>query len=99
MIHNSPAPVLAGMCLALLVAAPVAAQDASLSPGVNRSYESPDVDRLQDPLEGERRAIYRYRHAIVAALGLEPGMAVADVGSGTGAVCPAPPGTNNLGPG
>lgn len=83
MSHRSAATV-AAACLALLVATPVAAQDASVSPGINRNYESPDVDRLQETLEGERRAIYRYRHAIVAALGLEPGTAVADVGAGTG---------------
>ncbi|MDP6580174.1 MAG: methyltransferase domain-containing protein [Vicinamibacterales bacterium] len=71
-------------CLACYVAAPVAAQDASVNPGINRSYENPDVERLQASLEGERRAIYMYRHAIVAALGLQEGMAVADVGSGTG---------------
>jgi|TARA_B100001971_G_C18214638_1_gene552979 ubiquinone/menaquinone biosynthesis C-methylase UbiE len=70
--------------LAGYVAAPVAAQDASVNPGINRSYESPDLGRLQASLEGERRAIYQYRHAIVAALGLQEGMAVADIGSGTG---------------
>jgi len=71
-------------CLGMLVATPGAAQDISVSPGINRSYESPDVERLQATLERERRAIYRYRHAIVAVLGLRDGMAVADIGSGTG---------------
>ena len=70
--------------LVCLIAAPAAAQDTSVAPGINRSYVDPDLARLQASLEGERRAIYRYRHAIVAALGLEEGMAVADIGSGTG---------------
>ena len=71
-------------CLGMLVATPGTAQDTSVNPGINRSYENPDVERLQATLEGERRAIYRYRHAIVAVLGLNDGMAVADIGAGTG---------------
>jgi ubiquinone/menaquinone biosynthesis C-methylase UbiE len=78
------AAVVLAACVGFLVATPVTAQVTSLSPGINRNYENPDVERLQASLEGERRAIYRYRHAIVAALGLEEGMVVADIGAGTG---------------
>ena len=38
------------------------------------------VERLED----ENRAIYAYRHAIVAAMGIGDGDVVADVGAGTG---------------
>src|SRR5690606_14449625 len=34
--------------------------------------------------EGESRSIYTHRHAILEALDLRPGMAVADIGAGTG---------------
>jgi ubiquinone/menaquinone biosynthesis C-methylase UbiE len=62
----------------------VAAQETSVRPGINDGYRDPDVGEWVDRLEAEDRVIYEYRHAIVAALGLEPGMAVADVGAGTG---------------
>ena len=61
-----------------------AAQEESVAPGINDSFENPDPDRYVERFEGESRTIYRYREAIVAALGLEPGMDVADVGAGTG---------------
>jgi ubiquinone/menaquinone biosynthesis C-methylase UbiE len=35
-------------------------------------------------LEADDRAIFKYRHAIVAALAIEPGMEGADIGAGTG---------------
>ena len=60
------------------------AQDESVRPGVNDSYKNADVDQWVGRLEAHDRAIFKYRHAIVAALGLAPGMEVADVGAGTG---------------
>ena len=59
-------------------------QEASVKPGINERYADPDMDSIEAVLEREDRAIYKYRHAIVAALALEPGMSVADVGAGTG---------------
>ena len=59
-------------------------QEASVKPGINERYADPDMNRIEAVLEREDRAIYKYRHAIVAALALEPGMDVADVGAGTG---------------
>lgn len=44
----------------------------------------PDVLRWQGALENDEREVYARRHAILAAVELKPGMAVADVGSGTG---------------
>ena len=60
------------------------AQESSLSPGINRAYENPNYARWQSTFESEGREIYEQRHAIVEALALKPGMAVADVGAGTG---------------
>ena len=59
-------------------------QDKSVNPGINQTYENPDVENMISILEQEERDIFKYRHAIVAALGLEPGLVVADVGSGSG---------------
>ena len=55
-------------------------------PGANAAFESEDVDveRFVGVLEGESREVFVNREAIVAAIGIEPGDAVADVGAGTG---------------
>jgi len=68
----------------MVVPATTTAQEQSVKPGINDSWVDPDLDRILSLLEREDRSIYKYRHAIVAALGLEPGMHAADVGSGTG---------------
>jgi len=58
----------------------------SVSPGVNKTFLSPDLDvnRWVSNLEGESREIFARRQAIVDAIQLQPGMTVADVGAGTG---------------
>jgi ubiquinone/menaquinone biosynthesis C-methylase UbiE len=58
--------------------------EASVRPGVNDAYRDADIEQWVDRLEADDRAIWKNRHAIVAALELEPGAAVADVGAGTG---------------
>jgi precorrin-6B methylase 2 len=60
------------------------AQETSVRPGINDAYRDPDLDQWVGRLEADDRVIFQYRHAIVAALALEPGMRVADVGAGTG---------------
>lgn len=75
------------LCLLALLAllpALAGAQDRSVAPGVNRAYEHPDYAQWQNAFEREGREVYEQRHAIVAALGIRPGMIVADVGAGTG---------------
>jgi len=90
MIGISPTrpPILVALAAALVMAfAPAPrthAQETSVRPGINDPYRDPDVDEWVDRLEAEDRVIFEYRHAIVAALALEPGMEVADVGAGTG---------------
>jgi ubiquinone/menaquinone biosynthesis C-methylase UbiE len=73
-----------GAASLFMLAAPVLAQEKSVNPGINDSYEDPNLENMISTLEREERAIYKYRHAIVAALGLEPGLEVADIGSGSG---------------
>jgi len=54
------------------------------SPEINEQYRNPDYSRWQRNLETEGREVYEKRLAIVAAVALKPGQAVADVGAGTG---------------
>jgi ubiquinone/menaquinone biosynthesis C-methylase UbiE len=54
------------------------------SPEINAPYQHPSYERWQRSLEGEGREVYERRDAIVAAVGLRAGMAVADIGAGTG---------------
>lgn len=60
------------------------AQEKSVRPGINDPFKNPDVKEYLGKFEGESREIYAQRKEIVAACKLKPGMAVADVGAGTG---------------
>lgn len=55
-------------------------------PKLNAPFVDPnlDVSAWSSRFEGESREVYRARDAIVAALGIVEGSAVADVGTGTG---------------
>lgn len=76
--------------LLAFLAAPGVAEEASVRPGVNSYYLVPDVDvdTWVERFEGESREIFQLRHAIAAAVDLEPGMEIADVGAGTGLFVP-----------
>lgn len=76
-------------CLLVLVGSlvlvrPLAAQEASVKPGINSTFQSPDVGQFVERFEKEGREVYDRRDQIVEALGLQPGWVVADVGAGTG---------------
>jgi ubiquinone/menaquinone biosynthesis C-methylase UbiE len=68
----------------LLAAALAAAQEKSVKPGINDAFKDPDVKKFQETFEGESREIFAARGKILAACKLTPGLAVADVGAGTG---------------
>jgi ubiquinone/menaquinone biosynthesis C-methylase UbiE len=53
-------------------------------PRINQPFKKPDVKRFIATFESDNREIYTKRMEILSALGLTPGMAVADVGAGTG---------------
>jgi ubiquinone/menaquinone biosynthesis C-methylase UbiE len=57
---------------------------AKADPKINEPFRKPDVKEYVKRFETESRENYAKRHEIVAALGLEPGMGVADIGAGTG---------------
>jgi predicted methyltransferase len=61
-----------------------AGQEKSVRPGINKPFENPDVETYLGKFEVESREIFAKRKEILAACKLRPGMAVADVGAGTG---------------
>lgn len=57
----------------------------SVHPGINDPYFHPNaLERYTRILEAETREIVQRKDEIVAAIGLEKGMAVGDIGAGTG---------------
>jgi predicted methyltransferase len=70
--------------LCLLVGLTLRAQEKSVRPGINKTFENPDVKDFVGKFEGESREVFSKRKEIVSACKLKRGMAVADVGAGTG---------------
>ena len=60
------------------------AKEASAVPGINAPFANPSYESWLGVFEVEGREVYDRRQDIVAALKLKPGMAVADIGAGTG---------------
>jgi len=59
-------------------------QQSSVKPGINESFEDPDVAGFVERFENEDREIYVFREQIVEELHLESDWHVADIGAGTG---------------
>ena len=70
--------------LTLVGGGTAAAQEKSINPGINDSYREPDPVEFKKRFETESREVFANREKIVAAAKVKPGMAVADVGAGTG---------------
>ena len=61
------------------------AQQQSVAPGINERFEqSTNFGEFVDQFEREGREIFDQRHAILKEVRLKPGMAVADIGAGSG---------------
>jgi len=58
--------------------------EAGANPAINAPYQDPEVAQWVEAFERPGREVFDRRHDIVAASGVRPGMAVADVGAGTG---------------
>lgn len=67
-------------------AAPLAPQEQNVSPDINDNYKSPelDVERWAERFSGESREVFAARFEVLAAIALEAGDRIADVGAGTG---------------
>lgn len=78
--------VVLGLVAIVVVACQGAPVEQSVKPGINESFLDPgmDVDGYVQRFEAESREVFAKRSAIARAVGLETGMAVADVGAGTG---------------
>lgn len=70
----------------LLLATVALAQDQSVKPGINDKFLDPNlkVEDWTQKFETESREIFHQREKIVSNVGLKPGMAMADIGAGTG---------------
>lgn len=62
----------------------LAAQEKSVKPGINETWKSSEIQPLVNTLESESREIYIERNKLADLIALRPGMAVADVGAGSG---------------
>lgn len=69
---------------------PDASVEESVRPGINDRFlaKDLDVDEFVNVFEGESREIFRGSPEIVRRLGIKSGMAVADIGAGTGLFLP-----------
>jgi predicted methyltransferase len=74
----------ATLLLSLALAVSASGQDKSVRPGINKPFENPDVQEYVGKFEVESREVFVKRKDIVAACKIKPGMAMADIGAGTG---------------
>jgi predicted methyltransferase len=72
------------LSLGLIISLSVLAQEKSVRPGINKPFEDPDVKEFVGKFETESREIYAKRKEILEKCQVKPGMAVADIGAGTG---------------
>lgn len=74
----------AALSQVLSATSPLVAQEKSVRPGLNKSFEEGKVDEFVGRFEKEGRDVFDRRHEVIEALALRPGMVVADIGAGTG---------------
>lgn len=71
--------------LLLLILLPLTAfAEQNVNPGINDHYQNPDVSQWRGVFERDGREVWDRRSDIIRVLDLQPGMAIADIGAGTG---------------
>ena len=77
-------------CQSRPVVSAAATSETSAKPGINAEFLKPSLNLTQwvERFEREGREIYTEREKIIAATKVRPGMAVADIGAGTGLFAP-----------
>lgn len=68
----------------LLATTSLAVAEQNVNPGINQNYYDAEFEHWISVFERPGREVYDKRHDIVSELHLKPGMAVADIGAGTG---------------
>lgn len=72
------------LCLVLTFSQYGFAQQKSVNPGINKSFQEPEVSEFVERFEREGREVYDHRQRIIKEAAIEPGITIADVGAGTG---------------
>jgi ubiquinone/menaquinone biosynthesis C-methylase UbiE len=67
-----------------LLGLPALSQEKSVRPDINVPFQNPNAPDYLKKFEIESREVYANRKEIVALCKIKPGMAVADIGAGTG---------------
>lgn len=67
-----------------VMVAPVEAVEQNVNPNINEDYYDAEFEQWVSVFERSGREVYDKRQDVVAALALQPGMHVADIGAGTG---------------
>ena len=70
--------------LLLITASVTAAEEQNVRPGINKNLVDPEYRVWVQRFERPGREVFDQRENIVKALNIRPGMAIADIGSGTG---------------
>jgi len=73
-----------GLLFVAFLTASLAGQEKSVNPDINKKFQDPNVEEFVNTFEKNGREIFDKRKEIVEACKIKPGMAVADLGAGTG---------------
>src|SRR5438128_12546931 len=73
-----------GLLFVAFLSASLAGQEKSVNPDINKKFQDPNVEEFVNTFEKNGREIFDKRKEIVEACKIKPGMAVADLGAGTG---------------